>query len=500
MTDHQQKRNSISLPHSVFGADWVRENEKSGARHVGVSLYQLMERAGEAAFLLCRKLYPDARRWLILCGHGNNGGDGYVIGRYARQYGIEVTLVGCGDVHTLPPEARQARDNWINNYGSVLPENAAWPENYDLIIDGLLGTGIQSEPREPYSALIHRANQYPAPIVALDVPSGLNANTGSANGAVIQASQTLTFVALKSGLLTGQARNVTGALYYDALGLSDWIREQNAPIQRLTVTDLQRWIKPRSPCSHKGDHGKLLVIGGEIGTGGAIRMAAEAGLRTGSGLVRVLTRAEHIAPVLAARPELMVQELTEESLDAGIAWADVIAIGPGLGTSEWAKAAIKQVSASEKIMLWDADALNLLAISPDKRQNRIITPHPGEAARLLQCNIQQIESDRLLSAQKLAERYGGVVVLKGAGTVIADENLHLAVADVGNAGMASGGMGDLLSGIIASLSGQGLSPFDAACAGCVIHGGAADIVAWRQGERGMIATDLLREIPKLVNP
>ncbi|MBK5144177.1 bifunctional ADP-dependent NAD(P)H-hydrate dehydratase/NAD(P)H-hydrate epimerase [Budviciaceae bacterium BWR-B9] len=500
MTDHQQKRNTISLPHSVFSADWVRENEKLAARQMGVSLYQLMERAGEAAFLLCRKLYPDARRWLILCGHGNNGGDGYVIGRYARQYGIEVTLIGCGDIHTLPPEARQARDNWSNNYGSVLPENVLWPENCDLIIDGLLGTGIQAEPREPYASLIHRANQYSAPIVALDVPSGLNANTGAVGEAAIQASQTLTFVALKSGLLTGQARNVTGALYYDALGLSDWVREQKAPIQRLTVTDVKQWIKPRRPCSHKGDHGKLLVIGGEVGTGGAIRMAAEAALRTGSGLVRVLTRAEHIAPVLAARPELMVQELTEESLDASIAWADVIAIGPGLGTSEWAKAAIKQVSASEKIMLWDADALNLLAISPDKRQNRIITPHPGEAARLLQCNIQQIESDRLLSAQKLAERYGGVVVLKGAGTVIADENLHLAIADVGNAGMASGGMGDVLSGIIASLSGQGLSPFNAACAGCVIHGGAADIVAWRQGERGMIATDLLREIPKLVNP
>lgn len=477
----------------------MRENEKIGARKIGVSLYQLMERAGEAAFLLCRKLYPDARNWLILCGHGNNGGDGYVIARYARQYGIEVTIIGCGDEHTLPAEAHEARNNWINNYGSVLPENAGWPERCDLIIDGLLGTGIESAPREPYASLIQQANNHGAPIVALDIPSGLNANTGVAQGEVIYAVQTLTFVALKSGLLTGQARDVVGELYYNSLGLSPWIAEQKAQIQRLSVASLSQWIKPRRPCSHKGDHGKLLVIGGEIGTGGAIRMAGEAALRTGSGLVRVLTRKEHIAPILSARPELMVQSMNADSLPDATVWADVIAIGPGLGQSDWAKEAVQQVTESDKITLWDADALNLLAISPDKRQNRIITPHPGEAARLLQCNIQQIESDRLHAAKTLAQRFGGVVVLKGAGTVIAEDSGQMAIADVGNAGMASGGMGDVLSGIIASLVGQGLSPFNAACAGCVIHGAAGDIVAQRQGERGMIATDLLSEIPKLVN-
>lgn len=465
-----------------------------------MSLYQLMERAGEAAFLLCRKCYPDARHWLILCGHGNNGGDGYVTARYARQQGIEVTLISCGDVQTLPAEARQARDHWINSGGAILPDNAIWSKQYDLIIDGLLGTGIQSAPKAPYAALIQAANNYGAPIVALDIPSGLNANTGAASGDVIHADQTMTFVALKSGLLTGIARNVVGTLHYHSLGLSHWLAEQPAQIQRMTAADLSQWIKPRRPCSHKGDQGKLLVVGGEIGTGGAIRMAGEAALRTGSGLVRVLTRIEHIAPILAARPELMVKPLNQESLASGIDWADVIAIGPGLGQSEWAQQALQQVMQSDKPMLWDADALNLLAISPDKRQNRIITPHSGEAARLLQCDIQQIESDRLHSVQQLAQRYGGVVVLKGAGTIIAAEDRRMAIADVGNAGMASGGMGDVLSGIIASLAGQGLSLFDAATAGCVVHGAAADIVAARQGERGMIATDLLPEIPKLVNP
>lgn len=500
MIDHQQNKDAVSLPYSVFSADWVRENEQKGARYCGISLYQLMERAGEAAFALCRRLYPDARRWLILCGHGNNGGDGYVLARCAKQYGIEITIISVTVDNLLPAEAQQAREHWVNNYGHILPHDAIWPLNCDLIIDGLLGTGIHALPRDPYASLIEKANQYPAPIVALDIPSGLDANTGLAPGQVIHAQQTLTFIALKSGLLTGQARDVVGKLYYNSLGLSLWLAEQKPQVQRLTVDCLSQWIKPRRPCSHKGDHGKLLFVGGDTGTGGAIRMASEAALRTGAGLVRVLTRAEHIAGMLATRPELMVQPLNEKTLAAAIDWTDVIVIGPGLGTLDWGRSAMSQVSVCDKPMLCDADGLNLLAITPDKRQNRIITPHPGEAARLLQCSIEQIESDRLHSAMELAQRYGGTVVLKGAGTVIADESGALAIADVGNPGMASGGMGDILSGIIASLLGQGLPLLDAAFAGCVVHGAAADSIALRQGERGMLATDLLLEIPKLVNP
>ncbi len=229
-------------------------------------------------------------------------------------------------------------------------------------------------------------------------------------------------------------------------------------------------------------------------------MTAEAALRSGSGLVRVLTHKDNIIPILTARPEIMVDELTDERLTEALEWADVIAIGPGLGQREWGKRALKQVAGSEKPMLWDADALNLLAISAEKRQNRIITPHPGEAARLLNTETSEIESDRLHAAQTLAQRYGGVVVLKGAGTLIASEQGEMAFADVGNAGMASGGMGDLLSGIIASLVGQKLTLFDAACAGCVAHGAAADAVATQRGTRGMLATDLLDLLWQFVNP
>ncbi len=186
----------------------------------------------------------------------------------------------------------------------------------------------------------------------------------------------------------------------------------------------------------------------------------------------------------------MVHELTTQSVDDSLQWADVVAIGPGLGQNEWGAQALRQVWDCRKPMVWDADALNLLAINPDKRHNRVLTPHPGEAARLLNCNVAEIESDRLLSAQRLVKRYGGVVVLKGAGTVVASEAGEMGIIDAGNAGMASGGMGDVLTGIIAALSGQRLTPYDAACAGCVAHGEAADRLAARYGSRGMLATDL----------
>ncbi|MDW9424467.1 NAD(P)H-hydrate dehydratase, partial [Yersinia enterocolitica] len=301
-------------------------------------------------------------------------------------------------------------------------------------------------------------------------------------------------------LLTGQARDWVGHLHCNDLGLTQWLAAQPVQIERLTAGNLPQWLKPRRPCAHKGEHGRLLLVGGDKGFGGAIRMAGEAALRSGAGLVRVLTHIEHVAPILAARPELMAQELTDETLAQGMSWADVLVVGPGLGQSDWGRNALNLLQQSDKPALWDADALNLLALNPLKRQNRVLTPHPGEAARLLGCRIADIESDRLLSARNIVKQYGGVVVLKGAGTLIANEQGEMAIADVGNAGMASGGMGDILSGIIGSLIAQKLVLYDAACAGCVVHGVAADTLAEVQGTRGLLATDLLSVIPKYVNP
>ncbi|AYA05403.1 bifunctional ADP-dependent NAD(P)H-hydrate dehydratase/NAD(P)H-hydrate epimerase [Rahnella aquatilis] len=500
MTNQREKRNEASLPHSVFSADWLRQAERQAAQETGISLFTLMQRAAKAAFLLAQREFPQTRHWLILCGHGNNGGDGFEVARLAKTAGISVTLLAVAGSKPLPEEAETARQDWLKSGGTVNPADFAWPQDADLIIDGLLGTGLSSAPRAPYDGLIEAMNSASLPVISLDIPSGLDAQTGQTAGKAVHATHTISFIALKPGLLTGLARDYTGKLHCDALGLESWLGGHLAPLQRLDASQLGAWLHPRRPCSHKGEHGRLLVVGGDTGFAGAIRMASEAALRSGAGLVRVLTHKENTGPLLTARPELMVQELTAESLDEGLEWADVLVIGPGLGQKEWGKQAVERAENWDKPALWDADALNLLAINPRKRQNRVLTPHPGEAARLLGCSVNEIESDRLLSAKKLTERYGGVVVLKGAGTLIASERGEMAVADVGNAGMASGGMGDVLSGIIGGLLAQKLNSYDAACAGSVVHGAAADEIAHRQGTRGMLATDLLAVIAPLVNP
>jgi len=500
MTDHTVKKNPASIPHSIWDADDLRRAEKEAADSLGITLFELMQRAGEAAFNVARHAYPDATHWLILSGHGNNGGDGYVVARLAVAAGLRVTLLAQESDKPLPEEASDAREAWLNAGGTIHAADILWPDDIDLIVDGLLGTGLRNAPRDPIAALIERANVHPAPVVALDIPSGLIAQTGATPGAVIHAAHTITFIALKPGLLTGKARDVVGKLHHNALGLDGWLAGQDTHITRYDETDLARWLTPRRPTSHKGDHGRLVIIGGDHGTAGAIRMAGEAALRSGAGLVRVLTRSENISPIITARPELMVHELTPQTLDDSLEWADVVVVGPGLGQQAWGKQALQKVGNFRKVTLWDADALNLLAINPDKRHNRILTPHPGEAARLLNCSVAEIERDRLLSAQRLVKRYGGVAVLKGAGTIVACESGAMGIVDAGNAGMASGGMGDVLSGIIGALLGQKLTPYDAACAGCVVHGAAADRLAAQYGTRGMLASDLFCTLRRVVNP
>lgn len=500
MNDLNPRNNTANLPYSVWPVEAIAQLERDAADALNIMPYELMKRAGEAAFTRISSLWPKSQHWLVLCGHGNNGGDGFVVARLAQAAGVVVTLITCEGRKSLSTEAQQARNDWLAAGGVIHESLVDWPKKVDVIVDALLGTGLRNAPGEDYQALINAANSYPASVFSVDVPSGLSAADGTVPGEVVAAEHTLTFIALKPGLLTGKARDCVGKLHYHDLGLDRWLASHTAPFARYDASYLTHWLKPRRPTSHKGDHGKLVVIGGSHGTAGAIRLTGEAALRAGAGLVRVLTHKENVAPLLTARPELMVSELNQHTLNDALEWADVIVIGPGLGQGDWGKNALKKVENSQKPMLWDADALNLLAISPDKRQNRIITPHTGEAARLLNISTSEVERDRLLAAQRLAKRYGGVVVLKGAGTLITSEREPLAFADVGNADMAAGGMGDVLSGIIGSLLGQKLSLYDAACAGCVVHGAAAEEVSKRTGERGMIASDLFSKLYLFVNP
>ena len=352
----------------------------------------------------------------------------------------------------------------------------------------MFGSGLTRPVTGLYASAIQAINQSSAFVLAIDLPSGINADTGNVMGCAVRADVTVTFIALKQGLFTGQAADYCGKLVYDSLGLPAAIIATHAP-SAVRVT--QQRLAPRLRCSHKGNYGHVLIVGGEQGYSGAARLAGEAALRMGAGLVSIATRSSHASLLNINRPEFMCHGVeTAEQLAPLLAKATVIAIGTGLGQSDWARELLTAVLSSGKALVIDADALNLLAQEPKMNPDWILTPHPAEAARLLNCTTAEVQQDRFAAATALQKKYQSVVILKGSGTLIASSN-NIAVSNTGNAGMASGGMGDVLTGVIAGLVAQGLNLEQAAQQGVYLHGYAADCAAQKDGERGLLASDLL---------
>lgn len=491
--------------------------EQQLALHNSEGLYGLMEQAGRALDAHLQHDWPHAQRLWIFCGQGNNGGDGYVLARLARQRGLIVEVYALG-APKPDSEAARAYQLWLADGGQVqtsLPVVSDATHGPDLLVDALLGIGPQVPLQGRVLEWIDYINRQPAPVLAVDLPSGLHCVSGAPLGTAVRASRTITFVGWKPGLLTGQGPELTGpitlcplvtesivteSMEAAALGHDDVTVSRFGTLLRADYGLARYALPPRSRTAHKGSCGRVLVLGGGLGMPGAIRLAAEAALRTGAGLVRVASRTEHQLLVLAGRPELMWAASGRSNTDysASAAWASVRVLGPGLGQDEWARSLWSAQLALPGPLVLDADGLNLLAEAPVYREDWILTPHPGEAARLLACTVAEVEQDRLLAVRRLQQQYGGVVLLKGAGTLVSDGKT-IWLCQEGNPGMASGGMGDLLSGIIAALWGQGLSPATAAWVGVCVHGEAADIAA-RDGERGMLASDLLPFIRRLVNP
>lgn len=483
-----------SLPQSLWRTEQIRALEREWAEREGLSLYALMERAGAALRTYAIHHWPHSRCWWIFTGPGNNGGDGYVLARLARQLGLEPQVIAVRDPAELTGDARRAADEWLAMGGTVVSPEERELDRLpapDLVIDALLGTGVHIRLSPLMTRIVATINGLQVPVLAVDLPSGLNADTGCAMGAVVRASRTLTFIGIKQGMLTADGVDCVGQLACDELGV---MPDEHVPPSawRLDYPALKSQLVPRLRSAHKGMNGKVLLVGGNRAMQGAILLAARACLRTGAGLVRVCQHPVH-PPVSLSQPELMGGD---EADDGG--WASVRVIGPGLGLDEWARTRFEQALTSKIPLVLDADGLNWLAQAPRHQDNWVLTPHPGEAARLLGCSIAEIESDRFAAVRALQQRYGGVVLLKGAGTLIADDE-GIALCCEGNPGMASGGMGDLLSGIIAALLAQGWSATMAARLGAVLHGEAADLAA-ADGERGMLASDLLPWIRKLVNP
>lgn len=488
------------LPHILYRAADVRELDRIAIEEQGIPGIKLMSRAGAVLFdeLCCR--WPEARQIVVVCGGGNNGGDGYVVARLAREQGFEVTLVALRDPATLSGDARTA---WGAARAAGLSAVSFAPtllDDADVVVDAILGTGLDREVSGEWAAVINAINASGVPVLAVDIPSGLHADSGSVLGTAIVAEATVTFIGLKCGMFTGAARDHCGAILFDDLGLPDELYAQRpAPLHRIDWPLLKPLLPPRRRTAHKGEFGHVLIIGGNHGMAGAVRLAAEASLRAGSGLTTVATRPEHVAAMAAARPEVMWRGIEDVAgLQPLLQRATVVVIGPGLGLDGWAQTLLDAAIGSQLPLVVDADALNLLALEPLKSERWILTPHPGEAGRLLRCAAAEINRDRFHAVEQLSRQYGGVVVLKGAGTLVADGDGRVAVCSGGNPGMATAGMGDLLTGVIAALLAQGLSLAQAAQCGVALHAAAADKAA-AGGERGMMAGDLLACLRALVN-
>ncbi len=489
-----------SLPANIYSVAAVREMDRTTIEDHGVPGYTLMRRAGEAAAREAIEYFPDAKRWQVVCGAGNNGGDGFVVARLAALQGIVVSVLALVDPETLTGDAATAWGDFAAEGGVVLPWSRELDPEAELLIDGILGSGLEREVGGEFAGAVSAFNEHAAPVLALDIPTGINGDTGEVMGCAVRADLTVTFVGLKSGLFLGDAPGYCGAIRFAGLEIPDTYRDDiDAVYRRIDDELLAQALGPRARAAHKGDFGHVLVVGGGEGMPGAVRLAGEAALRAGAGRVSIATHPSHAAIIVASRPELMSHAVASPSdLEPLLDKADVIAFGPGLGQSEWARALFEQLADDRRPAVWDADALNLLVETPNSAPNRVITPHPGEAGTLLGIGTADVQRDRPAAMAALAEKYGGVAVLKGAGTLVSSTKREPALCTAGNPGMASPGMGDVLTGVVAALIAQGLDLETAAAVAVEAHARAGDRAA-EGGERGLIASDLLAELRAVLN-
>ncbi|CAH0992411.1 Bifunctional NAD(P)H-hydrate repair enzyme Nnr [Sinobacterium norvegicum] len=493
----------ICQPQQLFTSEQTRQLDRL-AIAAGTAGYTLMKRAGQSAFDLLRHRWPDATTLHILCGCGNNGGDGFAIASIAIQAGLTPVVYVVGDSAKIANEAALAFKAMQQQGIGYQPLTDDSRFDHGVIVDALLGTGLSGTVRPAFAAAIALINRSELPVLAIDVPSGLCGDSGQPLGAAVTADVTLSFIGAKRGLYQAGSQQWTGQRLFDDLSIPTTLYPQaGEAIELLDLEQLKKALPKRAADSNKGSHGHVLVVGGNHGYGGAALMAAEAALRAGAGLVSVATQAEHIAPYISRRPELMVSACDDtKKLSRLLAAATAVAIGPGLGQDDWSKACLRTVLASDKTLLLDADALNIIAADPRLLDHhtgqRIITPHPGEAGRLLNLTTAEVQADRDHRARQLSRRYGAVTVLKGASSLVAHDR-QISLCPDGNPYMASGGMGDVLSGIIVSLVAQGLDSHQATKLGVSLHACAADYYVQQQGGHGMVATDVITAVTALLN-
>ncbi len=457
----------------------------------------LMERAGLATATLARELLgEDGDSVLVVAGPGNNGGDALVAARHLQAHWLKVTLVLAGDPDQLPADARAAYDQWRASGGhceSTIPDR-----RYDLILDGLFGIGLTRTLEGYYADLIEVINTLPAPVLAIDIPSGLCADTGRVLGCAIRATHTLTFLGLKPGLYTLDGPDHAGMISSTDLGLTSDTTPDGHLLDMPPALPL-----PRMQNAHKGTFGSVGVLGGDHSMTGAALLAARAALLSGAGRIYVGLLDAHGPSVDLQQLELMLR--TPKAL-LDLEHLSALAVGPGLGRSEHARGLLQRTLHVPGPLLLDADALHLLAATPewhDDLRHRttatIMTPHPGEAAALLGMSTAEIQADRIQSALSIAREYQAITVLKGCGSLIAMPDGRWFINTTGNPGMSSAGMGDILCGLICSLIAQGLTAEEATMLGVHLHGAAADALATDLGPVGLTASEVATAARTLLN-
>jgi hydroxyethylthiazole kinase-like uncharacterized protein yjeF len=493
----------------LYTAEQVRSLDKSAIDAHGLPGIELMERAGRSVFDATRQVFPDCKNWLILCGGGNNGGDGYIVARLAHQAGIRAVVCALKPVDSMSGVAADAATRWREAGGETCPWPVPDPSSYDLIVDALLGTGLDRPPKGDYAAAVDLINQSSANVVAVDLPTGLNADTGNVMGSAVAADITITFIGRKRGLYTADGPDQAGVVQFSDLQTPASVRES---VKNSGILVREKIIADNLPArhrnTHKGSFGWLLGIGGNSSMSGAVRLCGEAALRSGAGKVTLATNPEHAVWVNLTCPELMVRGVRSgKQLQTLLRQIDVIVIGTGMGQTSWSEDLFKTCMKTDVPIVMDADGLNILArLYPEMgaralpRSNWILTPHPAEAGRLLGTRPSDVQEDRVAVAQELSRHFNAVIILKGCGTVIADQSGRYAICPLGNPGMATAGTGDVLAGVIGALVAQKLDLWDAAVTGVVAHAMAGDLAAAEVGQRGMIASDITARLPTVLNP
>ncbi len=501
----------------LYTTGQVREADRIAIEELGIAGLVLMKRAALACVREISEAYSGITRVAVFCGTGNNAADGYIIAGLLADRGLSVVVCMIGKIPAPDTDASSAfefctasaAEVYIQNEADELPAHRDHLQQLiadaDLVVDALLGTGVKGDVRDHYRRVIDLINASATPVLSVDLPSGLCGDTGSMLGVCVRASITVTFIGVKLGLMTNDGPEYTGRLVFSDLDVPAMVFDADRNVAVRTdgvVTVLQPQevldtLPVRHRNSHKVTHGHLLIVGGAQGMGGAVILAAQAAIHCGCGLVTVATQGAHINAILARQPEVMAREVsTSQELQTLVSRATAIVLGPGLGQTDWSQSMFAALTDVPLPMVIDADGLNLLALSPRKLGQHVLTPHPGEASRLLPDFA--IQSDRRAAVARLQAAYGGVTLLKGAGTLIKDGKETFLVP-FGNPAMAVAGMGDILSGVIGSLLAQGLSGIDATKLGALVHSLAGDEVATIQGNRGLLASELIRPIRRILN-